>query len=80
MKKQKEETKFKSELKKGMRIVTHAGIHGKILELQDTYLILESENSRLKVEKTAVSKELSAIYLPKEDKKDTKEVKEDKKD
>lgn len=78
MKKQKEETAFKNELKKGMRIVTNAGIHGKILELQDTFIIIESENTRLKLEKTAVSKELSAQYLPKEDKKADK--KEDKKD
>jgi preprotein translocase subunit YajC len=69
MKKQKEETKFRSALSKGMRIVTHAGIHGKILELQDTTIIIEVENARLKIEKSAVSKELSAVYLPEESKK-----------
>ena len=69
MKKQKDETKFRTELAKGMRIVTHAGIHGKILELHDTTLILEVENARLKIEKSAVSKELSAAYLPEQDKK-----------
>ena len=62
MKKQKEETKFRSEVKKGSRIVTTSGIHGKILEVADNYIILESENSRLKLEKSGISKELSAQY------------------
>ena len=56
MKKQKEETKFRSEVKKGSRIVTTSGIHGKILEVADNYIILESENSRLKLKKVALAK------------------------
>ena len=66
MKKQKEEGKFRNEVKKGNRVVLTSGIHGKILEVGDTYLIVEAENSRLKVEKSAVSKELSAQYQTKE--------------
>ncbi|MGK0639674.1 preprotein translocase subunit YajC [Schleiferia thermophila] len=62
VKRQKEEAKFAESLLKGMRIVTAAGIHGKILEVGDTYIILESENSRLKINKSAVSKELSQVY------------------
>ncbi len=62
MKKQKEESRFREEVKKGARIVTTSGIHGKILEVADKHLIIESENSRLKIEKSAVSKELSAQY------------------
>jgi preprotein translocase subunit YajC len=64
MKKQKEEAKFKDVLAKGMRVVTHAGIHGKILELQDNTIILEVENARIKIEKSAVSKELTAANYP----------------
>ncbi len=63
MKKQKEEAKFRTEISKGMRIVTNSGIHGKILEIGDTHIILESENSRLKIDKSAVSKDLSAQYI-----------------
>ncbi|HAD97785.1 MAG TPA: preprotein translocase subunit YajC [Cryomorphaceae bacterium] len=75
IKRQKEEKKFSTEgLSKGMRVVTNSGVHGKILEIQDTTVILESENSRLKLERSAISRELSAIYLPKEEKK-TKETK-----
>ncbi|MCH1401176.1 MAG: preprotein translocase subunit YajC [Schleiferiaceae bacterium] len=62
MKKQKEEKLFRNEVKKGTRIVTTSGIHAKILEVGDTYLVIESENSRFKIEKSAVSKELSAQY------------------
>jgi preprotein translocase subunit YajC len=67
MKQQKEEKSFRSEVKKGMRVVTTSGIHGKILEVGENYFIIESENSRLKVDKSAISKQLSAQYL-KEDK------------
>ena len=64
-KKQKEETKFRSEISKGMRVVTTSGIHGKILELKDNTIVLESENSRIRVERSSISKELSAQYNPK---------------
>ena len=62
MKRQKEEKKFRTEVKKGSRVVTTSGIHGKVLEVAENYIILESENSRLKLEKSAISKELSAQY------------------
>ena len=62
MKRQKEEKIFRTEVKKGSRVVTTSGIHGKILEVAENYIILESENSRLKLEKSAISKELSAQY------------------
>ncbi len=76
IKKQKDEKKFQEQISKGMRVVTNSGIHGKILELQETTLILETENSRLKLERSVLSKELSAQYLPKsEGKDDSKEKK-----
>jgi preprotein translocase subunit YajC len=62
MKKQKEEKAFRSEVKKGSRVVTSSGVHGKILEVGETTFTIECENSRLKVEKTSISKELSAQY------------------
>lgn len=67
MKKQKEENKFRQEISKGMRVVTGSGIHGKILEIKDNTIILESENSRLRVERSAISKELSAQYQGKKE-------------
>ena len=86
MKKQKEERNFQSSLSKGMRVVTNSGIHGKILELQESAVILEVENARLRVNKSALSKEQSKEYLPEEDKKNAPKKKskskeeEDKKD
>ncbi len=60
MKKAKEEKKFRAELKKGDKVVTIGGIHGKIAEVKETTLIIEvGDGHRLKVEKTAVSKDNS---------------------
>ena len=42
--------------------MTRLEIDGRIVEVGDNFLIIESENSRLKIEKSAVSKELSAQY------------------
>ncbi|MCF8257441.1 MAG: preprotein translocase subunit YajC [Flavobacteriales bacterium] len=58
MKKAKDEKKFREELAKGDRVVTIGGIHGKIAEIKETTLIIEvGEGQRLKIEKTAVSKD-----------------------
>ena len=60
MKKQKEQKKFREEIKKGDKIVTIGGIHGKILEIHDATFIIEVEGgNRLKIEKTALSMEAS---------------------
>lgn len=79
MKKQKDERNFQKEIAKGMRVVLSSGIHGKILEVHDTFIILESENSRLKVEKSSINKQMSEVYLPKTDKADKKEKDDTKK-
>ncbi|MEI6822394.1 MAG: preprotein translocase subunit YajC [Bacteroidota bacterium] len=56
MKKTKEQKKFRENLQKGQKIVTIGGIHGKILEMQDTTVIIEVEGqNRLKMEKSAIS-------------------------
>lgn len=61
MKKQKESKKFMEEIKKGDKIVTIGGIHGKIAEVNDTTFIIEVEGGvRLKIQKTAVSMEGTA--------------------
>lgn len=56
MKKQKELKKFRSSLEKGDKVVTVGGIHGKILEVNDTNVLISTEGStKLRVEKSAVS-------------------------
>lgn len=59
MKRQKEEKKFAEELKRGDRVITKSGLHGKILDLNDTTVILESGAGKMKFERTALSLELS---------------------
>jgi preprotein translocase subunit YajC len=55
MKKQKELKKFREGLKAGDKIVTIGGIHGKILEISDTTVLIQSEGTKLRLEKSAVS-------------------------
>ncbi len=52
----KEQKKFRESLKKGDNVVTIGGIHGKVVEIKDTTIVLEvNEKNRLLVEKSAVS-------------------------
>ncbi len=61
-KKAKTEKLFKENLKKGDKVVTNGGIHGRIAEINDTTLVLEVEGgNRLKVERWAISMEASAL-------------------
>lgn len=55
MKKQKELKKFREGLQAGDKIVTIGGIHGKILEVADTTLLIGTESGKLRIDKTAVS-------------------------
>ena len=69
MKKQKQQQKFKEAIAKGDKVITIGGIHGKIIEVQETTFIIEVEgNNRLKIEKSAVSMESTQPLLNKEKK------------
>ena len=60
MRKGKAQKKFWSELKKGDHIITSGGIHGKITELKDTAVVIETEGGgKLKIEKSAISLEMT---------------------
>lgn len=66
MKKQKELRKFREELKKGDKIVTIGGVHGKITEIGDTTVIVEVEDKmKLKIDKSAIIKDASDIMATK---------------
>lgn len=54
-KKAKETKKFREGLEKGQRVVTIGGIHGKILEVADTNVLIDTGGSKLRVEKSAIS-------------------------
>lgn len=56
MKKQKDLKKFRAALKKGDKVITIGGIHGKIVEEQERTFTIEVEGqNRLKIEKSAVA-------------------------
>jgi len=59
-KKAKEAKNFQSSLQKGDKVVTIAGIHGKVNKIEDSTIELEvSPGSYLKIEKSAISMEWS---------------------
>lgn len=55
MKKQKEAKKFRENLTVGDKVLTIGGIHGKILEVNDTNVLLSCDGAKLRVEKSAIS-------------------------
>lgn len=65
MKKQKELKKFREGLKAGDKIVTIGGIHGKILEISDATVLIQSEGTKLRLEKSGVSSAMEDTLQPK---------------
>jgi preprotein translocase subunit YajC len=60
MKKQKELTKFRSELAKGDKVITTGGIYGKISDMDDKTITLEVvDGSKMKIDKAAIIKDMS---------------------
>ena len=59
-KRAKQEKEFESALKVGDKIITKSGIHGKIAELEDTTIVIETMSGKLKMERTAISMEMTA--------------------
>ena len=58
-KKLKKEKAFETGLKVGDRIITKSGFHGKIMELAETTAVIETMAGKLKIEKSAISLEMS---------------------
>ena len=59
-KRAKNEREFESNIKVGDKIITKSGIHGKIAELTDSTVILETMAGKLKMERSSISMELTA--------------------
>ena len=54
-KKAKEEQKFRDGLKKGDKVVTIGGFHGKVVEVKETTVVISiAPNTEVEVEKTAL--------------------------
>jgi len=60
MKKAKDHKKFIEELKKGDKVITSAGIHGKIVDMNETTFLIEVEGgTKIRFDKSAVSLDAS---------------------
>ncbi|HPP40575.1 MAG TPA: preprotein translocase subunit YajC [Candidatus Kapabacteria bacterium] len=58
-KRQKEHQNMLASLKKGDKVVTSAGIHGTISEIDDKTIVLQiAENTKIKIEKHAITAKL----------------------
>ena len=60
VKKQKQERKFREEIKKGDKVITSGGLHAKVVEVAEKTVKLDVGSSTiLKFEKSGISSELS---------------------
>ena len=59
-KKIKQEKEFETALKVGDKIITKSGFHGKVSELSETTVVIETMAGKLKIERSAISLELTA--------------------
>ncbi|WP_316802799.1 preprotein translocase subunit YajC [Pedobacter nototheniae] len=67
VKKAKDHKKLVEELKKGDKIVTTAGIHGRIADMNDTTFLIEVEGGvKIRFDKTSVSLDATKAVAPKD--------------
>lgn len=60
MKKAKDQKKFIEELKKGDKVITSAGIHGRIVDMNETSFLIEVESgTKIRFDKSAISLDAS---------------------
>ena len=59
-KRAKKEKEFEKNLKVGDKIITKSVLHGKISELAETTVVVETMSGKLKMERSAISLEMSA--------------------
>jgi len=55
VKKQKEAKSFRESLKKGDKIVTIGGIHGKVVDMNERTVLIQVDGAKIRVEKTALN-------------------------
>ena len=63
----RKEKKFKNNLKKGDLIITKGGIHGKIIEVNNTNdtRVIETMAGKVKIERTSISYDMTLARNPK---------------
>lgn len=63
-KKAKDAKKFRESLEKGSKVITIGGIHGKVVEVNDSTVLLDVDNNvKLRFEKSAIAMDTS-MQLP----------------
>jgi preprotein translocase subunit YajC len=55
MKKMKEAKKYQEAIAVGDKVVTVGGIHGKVVEIGDTDIVIALDQGRMRIEKAALS-------------------------
>lgn len=62
MKKAKDHKKYVEELKKGDKVITTSGIHGKIVDVNDTTFLVDVDSgTKIRFEKSSISLEASKL-------------------
>ncbi|WP_366187246.1 preprotein translocase subunit YajC [Flavobacterium ovatum] len=64
-KKAKQEKEFEATLKVGDKIITKSGLHGRVSELGDATVVIETMSGKLKMERSSISMEMSASLAKK---------------
>ncbi|MCJ8209990.1 preprotein translocase subunit YajC [Mucilaginibacter sp. RS28] len=66
VKKQKDQKKYVEELKKGDKVITTAGIHGRIADMNETTFLIEVESgAKIRFDKASISLDASkALNTP----------------
>ena len=61
MKRAKKEKQFAAALKKGDRVITKSGMHGKVTELndKDASCVIETQAGKIKFDRSAISMEMT---------------------
>ena len=61
---QKKEKNFINSLKRGDKVITKSGMHGKVMELndKDESCVIETLAGKIKIEKSSLSLELSSKF------------------
>ena len=63
-KKANDQKKFRESLQKGTEVITIGGLHGKVVEIQDTTVVLEVDRGfRLKFEKSAIASSVNTTNV-----------------
>lgn len=61
----KKEKTFEADLKSGDKVITKSGIHGKITDLAQDTVVIETMAGKIKMERSAISSEMTAKLVEK---------------